>query len=307
MSKHGVIVKPRGAYAWLKSAAKSVLPDVLFDAVEVSRLYRLAHGRSPNLLFPKRFTEKVACRSLFDQRPILKTFADKYAVRSYVESILGKDVLPELYCVTQTPTDIAFSNLPDRFVIKPTHGSGWIRIVRDKSKMSIPEVVGECKYWLSQDFYTRSRERIYKGAQRRIMIEELVDDGFDGSPTDYKLFVFHGRVELIQVIQGRFSEIGVYHFDRDWNVLALNFNYDPFPGSVPPPPHLQELIAAAEALGRDLDFVRADFYDTPHKIYFGELTCTPSAGLDRFVPDSFDEQFGSLWSRGGMAGLVRAK
>jgi hypothetical protein len=295
MPKQKLAEPPAQLYDALKRAAKVVLPDIVLDTVTVSRLYRSAHGRLPNILFPTRFTEKVVCRSLFDRRPILKTFADKYAVRSFVESVLGKDVLPELYWVTQTPADIVFSGLPDRFVIKPTHGSGWVRIVRNKAEISIPEVIAECEGWLSQDFYMKSRERIYKGAPRRIMIEELVDDGSKGSPTDYKMFVFHGRVRLIQVIRGRFAEIGVYHFDRDWNVLAFNFDYDPFPGSVPPPPHLQEMIAAAETLGRDMDFVRADFYDTSHKFYFGELTCTPSAGLERFVPDSFDEYFGALW------------
>lgn len=37
-----------------------------------------------------------------------------------------------------------------------------------------------------------------------------------------------------------------------------------------------------------------DFYDTPEKFYFGELTATPGAGLDRFNPASFDEYFGAL-------------
>lgn len=287
---------PAQRFDALKRVVKSMLPDTVLDTVAVSRLYRSVHGRLPNLLFPTRFTEKVVRRSLFDRRPILKTFADKYAVRSYVEGILGDGVLPKLHWVAQTPADIVFSDLPDRFVIKPTHGSGWVRIVRNKAEISIPEVIAECERWLSQDFYMKSRERIYKGAPRRIIVEELIDDGCEGSPTDYKMFVFGGKVRLIQVIRGRFAEIGVYHFDRDWNVLAFNFDYDPFPGSVPPPPHLQEMIAAAEALGRDMDFVRADFYDTPHKFYFGELTCTPSAGLERFVPDSFDEYFGSFWS-----------
>ena len=292
---HKSATYPTHIFDAFKRAAKFLSPDVFFDTVAASRLYRSAHKRAPNILFPKRFTEKVICRSLIDQRSILRTFADKYAVRSYVEQILGKDVLPELYWATQTPTDIPFRDLPGQFVIKPTHGSGWVRIVRNKAELSIPEVIRECKDWLSQDFYTQCRERFYKGLPRRILVEELIDDGGEGSPTDYKMFVFNGRVELIQVIRGRFAEIGVYHFDRDWNVLALNFNYEPFPGGVAPPPHLQEMIVAAEKLGRDIEFVRADFYDTPDKFYFGELTCTPGAGMDRFVPDSYDEYFGSFW------------
>jgi hypothetical protein len=284
-----------GLSASLTRLAMSALPDVAADAISTSKQYRICHRRLPNLLHPRRFTEKVARRALFDQRPILKTFADKYAVRHYVEDILGKDVLPELYYETQSPKDIPFSKLPEQFVVKPTHGSGWVRVVRSKAQSSFPEIVSECKYWLAQDFYKECRERNYIGIPRRIIIEELIDDGSDGLPTDYKMFVFHGKVELIQVIRGRSVKIEVYHLDRAWNPIALNFNYDPFPGTIPPPPHLPELIAAAEALGRDIEFVRADFYDTPAKIYFGELTGTPSAGMDRFVPDSFDEHFGALW------------
>ena len=32
-------------------------------------------------------------------------------------------------------------------------------------------------------------------------------------------------------------------------------------GEIPPPPHLSEMIAAAETLGREFVFVRADFFD----------------------------------------------
>jgi hypothetical protein len=279
----------------VRGAAKRVLPEIAIDLLTAARLYRTVHGRTPNLLFPKMFTEKVVRRSLFDRRPLLKRFADKHAVRGYVESKLGPDVLPKLYWLTQTPTDIPFDTLPDRFAVKPTHGSGWVHLVPDKAALDTKELIGECEYWLSQDFYKKHRERVYKDMPRRIIVEELIDDGSKGSPADYKMFVFHGRVELIQVIRGRFTEIGVYHFDRDWNVLAMNFNYEPFPGSVLPPPHWKDMIAAAETLGKDVDFVRADFYDTPEKFYFGELTTTPSAGLDRFNPASFDEYFGALW------------
>lgn len=284
-----------GIRASIKRLAMSALPDVVADTIATSQKYRVVHRRPLNLLRPRRFTEKVVRRALLDRRPILKTFADKYAVRHYVESILGKDILPELYHHTQSPKDIPFSKLPEQFVVKPTHGSGWVRVVRSKTQSSFEEIVSECEHWLSLDFYEECRERNYIGIPRRIIIEELIDDGSEGLPADYKMFVFHGRVELIQVIRGRDTNFQVYHLDREWNPIAVNFNYDPFPGTTPPPPHLPELIAAAEALGRDIEFVRADFYDTPRKIYFGELTGTPSAGMDRFVPDSFDEHFGALW------------
>jgi hypothetical protein len=67
------------------------------------------------------------------------------------------------------------------------------------------------------------------------------------------------------------------------------------PASLPRPPHLDDMIRAAEILGRDLDFVRADFYDTARKYYFGELTTTPGAGLEHFDPPEFNHFLGQLW------------
>jgi hypothetical protein len=55
------------------------------------------------------------------------------------------------------------------------------------------------------------------------------------------------------------------------------------------------MIAATETLGRDVDFVRADFYDTPARLYFGELTLTPEGGRGRFHPNDFDRYLGERW------------
>jgi hypothetical protein len=55
------------------------------------------------------------------------------------------------------------------------------------------------------------------------------------------------------------------------------------------------MITAAETLGRDWDFVRADFYDTGDRLFFGELTMTPGGGRDRFRPEEFDRYLGGLW------------
>jgi hypothetical protein len=61
------------------------------------------------------------------------------------------------------------------------------------------------------------------------------------------------------------------------------------------PKNLAAMIAAAETLGRGLDFVRADFYDTGDRIYFGELTMTPGCGHNRFRPKELDLSFGKRW------------
>jgi hypothetical protein len=58
-----------------------------------------------------------------------------------------------------------------------------------------------------------------------------------------------------------------------------------------------EMIAAAQILGREWDFIRVDFYDTAERLYFGEMTLTPNEGRVRFRPQQFDEYLGSLWKK----------
>lgn len=286
----------------IKQTIKSIFPEIALDVVQAARSYREVHGVFPNLFFPSTFNEKVMARGLFDTRPILRQFADKFAVRDYVSKRLGEDFLPELYCVTRSPRDIPFNRLPGSFVAKPTHGAGWVRLVRDKNTLDRAELVRQCDYWLTQNFYKQHRERVYKDIVPRILIEELIDDGGPAAPTDYKFMVFHGRVEMVCIIVDRFANTRGYFLDRDWNMLeaglvnkAASIKAE-LPSKCPSrPPHFEEMIRAAEILAKDVDFVRVDFYDTPKKIYFGELTTTPGAGLASYQPADFDAELGRLW------------
>lgn len=286
----------------IRQTVKFMFPEIARDVVQAARSYRKVHGVFPNLFFPSTFNEKIVARGLFDTRPILRQFADKYAVRDYVSKRLGPDFLTELYWVTRSPQDIPFNRLPDSFVVKPNHGAGWVRLVRDKATIDEAELVRQCEYWLSQNFYTRHRERVYKDIVPRIMVEQLIDDGGTAAPTDYKFLVFHGRVEMVAVIVDRFVNTRGYFLDRDWNMLDAGLAHmeddpkpAPQPENIPKPPHLDEMIRAAEILAQGMDFLRVDFYDTPDKIYFGELTATPGAGLAQYHPANFDARLGDLW------------
>ena len=54
--------------------------------------------------------------------------------------------------------------------------------------------------------------------------------------------------------------------------------------AVPKPQSLGRMLAAAEILGRDLDFVRVDFYEIDGRAIFGEMTLFPESGLASFDP-----------------------
>jgi TupA-like ATPgrasp len=115
---------------WIKRYIKKIVPDWLIAI----RHHRRKHGQFPRLLRPQTFNEKVLHRMLFDRRPILSQVADKAGVRAFVEERLGRSLLPECYHLTADVETIPFDELPDSFVVKPTHGSGWVEIVTDKRR-----------------------------------------------------------------------------------------------------------------------------------------------------------------------------
>ena len=284
--------------AKVRNAVKQAINHCVPDWLLVIRRRWKAGGSPPRAFRPTTFNDKVLHRIMFDRRPLWTQFADKAAVRSFVQARLGADILPRIYCLTIHPESIPFAELPDRFVVKPTHGSGWVKIVTDKSTLDQPKFIEICRAWLERSYYKETLEWAYKDIKPQIIVEEFIDDGSGGAPTDYKLFVFHGRVAIVQVDVERFTEHRRCLFTRDWQKLDVQFVYAAAIGDIPRPPHLAEMIAAAERLGDGLDFVRADFYDVGPRIYFGELTVYPEGGYGHFSHSAFDRRLGKIWASG---------
>jgi hypothetical protein len=273
----------------LERTAEAVGLDSAAIALCAMRRHKAELGTYPNLLCPRTFNEKVLYRMAFDRRPILITVQDKYAAREYVRQRVGEHVLPRWYWVTKTPADIPFDSLPDRFVVKATHGSGFNYLVPEKARVDWADVMANCALWLSRNYYSDNREWAYKHIEPRIIVEEFIGDATGRSALNHKIFVFGGRAQLIQVDAVDRCD----NYDLSWNRLDLRGRRDPI-GGVPRPALLRDLIECAETLGAGLDFLRVDLYVTK-KVYFGEMTLYPSAGLKKFFPRKWNRHFGDLW------------
>src|SRR5271169_1021435 len=140
-----------------KASIKKQIRKRVPDWFIVIRSHRHSHGKFPNVINPKTFNDKVAHRIIFDRRARLTEMADKAAVRCYVESRLGPQILPKRYCLTIHPETIPFDELPNRFVVKPTHGSAWVHLVKDKSTLDHAALIATCRAWLDQSFYEQPR------------------------------------------------------------------------------------------------------------------------------------------------------
>lgn len=278
----------------VKNLLRRALPEAALDVYSLAQAHKAAHGRYPRLLRPRTFSDKLCSRLMFDRRPILTQLADKYGARAYIEERLGTAVLPRLYHVGQDPAAIPWDDLPPRYVLKATHASGWIKLVT--GAVDREATLRLCSQWLRQSYYPVNREWPYKHIPPRILIEEFLDDGSGSSPPDFKFFVFDGRPAIIQVDAARFTSHTRSFYDLEWQRQPVTLRWPPVPYEVPRPRHLAQMIEAAVALGRGMDFVRVDLYDTPRQFYVGEITTTPEAGRGVFTPVDFDERLGRLWT-----------
>ena len=87
---------------WMRSLARRVLMRTRLGqwALAIRRVradYRNFTGRTPSLLRPRRFTEKMQWRKLFELDPIFAVLSDKLAARDYVAARIGAAGRPTCY------------------------------------------------------------------------------------------------------------------------------------------------------------------------------------------------------------------
>ena len=243
--------------------------------------FRLAYfhnrGRFPNLSKPKDLSEIWIKRVLDGKVNELFYLADKFAVRDYVEKKGLGDILTPLIGVYDNVDEIDFDSLPSRFAMKANYGAGLNVISTDKTLLNKDEVLKKAKKWLQPLHYSES-ERHYNLITPKIVVEEFIDDGTGGFPVDYKFMCIHGKVHCILGVNGRSEGKGFYlPYSTDWQPL-----YEYYRGKtigaelLKCPKNIDEMISIASKLASDIDLIRVDLYSNGKRIWFGEMTLTPS-------------------------------
>lgn len=262
---------------------------------ELKLLFRLKCGYKLNLDHPKTYNEKLQWIKLNDQNPLMPKCCDKYAVREYVESKGCKSILNELIWEGFRPEDIPFDKLPQKCVIKVTHGSTFNIIVTDKTKLGKQDVISKCNKWLKAKFLEAYGEWFYGLEKPRVIVEKFLDDG-TGRLRDYKVYCFNGIPRYVSVDSGDDTKGTHYKdiYDTKWNLLK---NYEmAYPNSgiaVEKPEALDEMLKYAQILSKDFLHARVDFYIVNGQVIFGEITFTNSAGFGRVEPKKFALEMGS--------------
>ena len=265
------------------------------DSIWIRLQFRRKFGRWPNLKNPRTFSEKIQWLKLHDRNPLYSKLVDKYEVKRIVAKKIGEEYIIPTLGVWDEFDDIDFEKLPRQFVLKCTHDSGGLVVVKDKLKMDVKtarKVINRC---LKMNYYWALREWPYKNVKPRIIAEQYMEDESGYELKDYKVFCFNGtpRALFIATDRGK-HETKFDFFDADLNHLPMKQHYPNNPNiKIPDPEGVKKMFELAKILTKEFKHCRADFYDVNGKIYFGELTFSHFSGMQPMEPMEWDEKFGS--------------
>jgi hypothetical protein len=253
--------------------------------------------RMPDLKNPKSFDEKLLWLMLYWTHPLKTRCADKYGVRSYVKEHALDHMLPELLGVYENSSEIDFKKLPERFVLKCTHGCGFNIICKEKSRLDVGLTRQKLDSWMRRDISNICGEIHYAGIKPRIICESFLDDLSGEVPVDYKVYCFNGKAHCTMVCAGRGASQRpkFYFYDRGWNnKLPYNKTAPLSNGNIPKPDAYEVMIDAAEKMSKPFPFVRMDFYIIKGKVVIGEMTFTPNGCVDGGYTDIGQYMLGKL-------------
>lgn len=265
------------------------LPDGMYI-----QIYYFAHFKHfANLRNPQTYNEKLNWLKLHDRNPLYTKLVDKFQVKEYVTPIIGQEHIIPTLGVWDCFDDIDFAKLPDQFVLKCTHDSEGLVIVKDKSTMDRVAAKEKIEAALKQNFYYIGREWPYKDVKPRIIAEEYMEDRVDGELRDYKFFCFNGEPKAMFIASDRASDhVKFDYFDLDFKHLDIKQKYPHADKPLRKPETFDKMVELSRMLSKGFPHVRVDFYEVEGHLYFGELTFYHFSGFMPFEPDKWDYIFG---------------
>ena len=276
-----------------------LFPDKLY----LSLLFRFKMGYWMDWKNPKTFSEKLQWLKLYNRRPEYTTMVDKYAVKEYVASIIGEEYIIPTLGVWDSPEDIDWDSLPQRFVLKTTHGGGGSGVVicEDKETFDKDVAIAKLKKSLNSCIYKSLREWPYKNVSKRIVAEVFLEDAYTVKNKtdlpDYKFYCFNGKPIYCQVIRDRRSKETIDFYDMKWNCMpfvGLNPIASNGVNPVQKPEKLYKMIEICRNLSTGIPFSRIDLYIADNKIFFGEITFYPYSGMGIFTPIEWNQELGGM-------------
>jgi hypothetical protein len=266
------------------------------DEALIKNSFRKKMGRNVELETPIKFNDKLQWLKLNWYNPVATKCADKYEVRDYVKEKIGTEYLNELIGVYESLDEIDIDKLPEKFVLKGTHGSGFNVICSDKISINWEEEFKKMKRWLRKNYYWQNREPVYKNIKPRIICENFLIQNDGDELRDYRFFCFNGEPKFIAVDFSITDKKNTRRnlYDLQWKLMDAEISYPKETHiEVDKPEKFAEMIDLSKKLSSEFPHVRVDFYYIDNRIIFGEITFFHQSGMGIISPDEFEITMGN--------------
>lgn len=277
-----------------------IIPKTMIQIRHLLRMKRFARLKNPQDL-----NEKILWMAVNTDTREWSRLTDKYEVRDYVRECGLEKILVRQYGLWNNMSEVDFVTLPNTFVLKPTHGSGDVVVVKDKTKADLEGIRKKIQKELDEYICTSAAELHYTRIPHRVIAEELlindsVSQKYSSTLIDYKIWVFNGEAHYVWVCMNRFVRnkdgAEVMTYDREWNAHPEYCRVTPdfsMAEPMPKPVGYDYMLEVAERLAKPFPVVRVDLYNLNGKIYFGEMTFTSYGAIMDYFSDLFLKKAGS--------------
>lgn len=221
--------------------------------------------------------------------PLRTYITDKEFGKLFIEKKLGPGTTPITLAILRTAEEIDRYHLVQYpSVIKPTNSFG--RVVVARSQDDYDQAKATMKKWLSEDYFLTSLEKNYAKLERKVLIEDYIEETFviEGS-----VHCLWGQPRIISLIDRQTKARQSFDVDRVPLGVSLAFPLKQFE-----PEHWDfwvTLLENSRILSSEFRYIRVDFYTDGKRLLFGELTNLPAGGNGKFFPSDGEERFSAVF------------
>ena len=265
------------------------------DEPYLKMVSRIKIGQKLDLKNPKGYNEKQNWLKLHDIHPEYTELVDKLGVRKIIKEQLGEEYLIPLLGSWEKFEDIDFNLLPEQFVLKCSHDSGSVKVIKDKSKMDKDSLRKFFTGRLRLNSFVLGREYPYRKVKPMIIAEKFMQEDGADDLKDYKFLCFNGEPQFVFVVNDRSGTCTMDYYDMNFKRVPMrNRNHANSDVDAPMPTNFELMKDFARQLSKGTRFVRMDFYDINGRVYFGEFTFFDGGGFSIVDPPEWERKLGDM-------------
>lgn len=235
-------------------------------------LYIKTFNRTYNESNLLTFEDKLNWLVIHDTNRLKGKCSDKILLHRFSKKKLGKDICNKILKVYNNVQEINLKKLPNQFVLKTNHGSGFNIIVENKTNFNLINAQIQLKNWMNIDYGKMGAEFHYSFINRKIFVEEYIGKDLK----NYKFLCYNGKPKYVYVSIKEGNNKYRNFYDMEWNFINFSCLSQPHPVYQYPKPKLFQLMKEyAKRLSEDFKFVRVDLYELKNEVKLGELTFIP--------------------------------